>query len=301
MAAEDTDVLHPEVIQAIEVANYVVCPEAWRLKYLEHNKRFSPPSPEGKKIREEWISKQDRSAEFRRYAKHAYTLLVLFVFGMFLLETAFEVRARLARLSVPEQLFRIDSTLAVEIVVLVLLLGVLLFTWEHLERRSKLLKKQSGLDEKSEVVAVKGGSVLPSKSLSSAKLGLASTPHALLREHGTTIPVDMHPFGKKVRDRHIAHLLVHLKILAEQEKKQPPHGVLILGERTIKIKFTEEKERWLDTLVDEMRSIRGGVPAVASPAIYKCRSCDVRSLCRFNAARSSEQGAEPSAEEEKSS
>jgi CRISPR/Cas system-associated exonuclease Cas4 (RecB family) len=278
-----------EPISAAEVANYIVCPEAWRLKYLaQHQRKFNTTNERAQKIRSEWISNQELSSTFKKYARHAYTLLVFFVFGMFLLETVFEIRARRAKLSVNEQLFRVDRTLSVEIVVLLLLLGVLVFTWEHLERRYKALRKKGGLTEKSEVLSVRGSNTLPGTELCSNTLGITGKPHALVREGDAVIPVDLHPFGKKVKDRHIGQLLVHLKIIHEREGIRPPHGLLLLGERSIKIKYTEEKERWLDTLIEEMRSIREGVPAVATPTIYKCRGCDVRELCQFSAAKKRE-------------
>src|SRR5262245_62149207 len=81
MASEDL------FITASEVADYVVCPEAWRLKYLERATRSTAPRTEiGKQKRKEWAEKHDLSRDFRRYAKIAYLLLVLLVCTVFLIE-----------------------------------------------------------------------------------------------------------------------------------------------------------------------------------------------------------------------
>jgi hypothetical protein len=76
-----------KVISAEELANYVVCPEAWRLKYLERGRKQQAQRKEdGRASRQEWFETQDLSAKLRSYAKIAYLLLVLLVIVVFLLE-----------------------------------------------------------------------------------------------------------------------------------------------------------------------------------------------------------------------
>jgi hypothetical protein len=76
-----------KVISAEELANYVVCPEAWRLKYLEKGRKQQAQRKEyGRASRQEWFETQDLSAKLRSYAKVAYFLLVLLVIVVFLLE-----------------------------------------------------------------------------------------------------------------------------------------------------------------------------------------------------------------------
>ena len=68
------------VITAEEAANYVVCPEAWRLKYLAlRRKKPSSRMEQGKKLRKEWMERQDLSAKLKAYGKIIYALLVVIV------------------------------------------------------------------------------------------------------------------------------------------------------------------------------------------------------------------------------
>jgi hypothetical protein len=86
------------LLTAQEIANYVVCPEAWRLKYLAGNQLRPPaPSSEGRRLRLAWIEDQDLSEKLRFYAKVAYALLVILVFGAFLLEQQVERKRNQAR------------------------------------------------------------------------------------------------------------------------------------------------------------------------------------------------------------
>jgi hypothetical protein len=74
----------PHIISATEVANYVVCPEAWRLKL--HERKVFVKSTEGEKIRHDWVAQQDTGYQLKKYAKIAYALLVLLVIVVFLLD-----------------------------------------------------------------------------------------------------------------------------------------------------------------------------------------------------------------------
>ncbi len=174
-----------------------------------------------------------------------------------------------------------------EILLLLLLLGLIIFMWDFFERRSRSLKKGSGIAEKTVVVSVRGSTDLPQREFYSATLGLSSKPDAIIKEEGFIIPVDIKPMAKKVRDRHVVAMLVHLKLIEEIEGIRPPYGVIIMGKekRSVRIKNTEDKQRWVDSLLDEMRSIMDGVPAVPAPAPFKCKNCDVREICTFRVDR----------------
>lgn len=77
----------PALISAAEVANYVVCPEAWRLKAEKRiAPQFSERAAEGRKIRKAWVEKHDLSAQLKKYAKIAYLLLIALVAVAFLLD-----------------------------------------------------------------------------------------------------------------------------------------------------------------------------------------------------------------------
>ncbi len=75
------------IITAEEVSNYVVCPEAWRLKDLgKGQKQYSERKEKGLQLRKEWTEKQILSSKFRSYAKIIYFMLLLVAITVFLLE-----------------------------------------------------------------------------------------------------------------------------------------------------------------------------------------------------------------------
>ena len=175
----------------------------------------------------------------------------------------------------------IDRVIPVEILVILLILGVVIFVWDHLMRQSSRIRTAGGLGEKSQLLAVSGSSKIPGRVYSSAELGLSSQPHSLIKEDGFIIPVDVVPSNKKIKDRHVVQMLSHMRLVELEEGTRPPYGILIMGkeQRSVRIKNTEEKQHWLDTILEEMRSILDGVPAVAKPTYYKCKGCDVRNVC----------------------
>ena len=292
------------IISAEEVANYVVCPEAWRLKYIEQSStRRSSSGSDGTKLRKEWAERQDLSSQLRKYAKIVYMLLVCLVIIVFLLEqrrallgsqSGKNIRPAIEQQQDPgetagkyfQRIVRHShKAVPTEILLLLLVLGVLIFLWDLFERRSSTIQKESGLSKKTEVISAKGSSELPAKKFQSSSLGLSSKPDALLKSGRDIIPVDIQPLTNKVRDRHVIPVFVHLRLIEEEERIRPPHGVLIMGKkkRRVEIKNSPEKQRWLDSILDEMRSIIDGVPAVPAPAKLKCKNCDVREICEHSA------------------
>jgi hypothetical protein len=96
----------PFVISGDQISDYVVCPEAWRLKYIvgEENPRDGR-SEEGILKRKEWVEKHDNISTFRNYARIVYLLLLAVVIIVFLLEhqrttrshSNFEVRGSISK------------------------------------------------------------------------------------------------------------------------------------------------------------------------------------------------------------
>ncbi len=195
---------------------------------------------------------------------------------------------------------QIDRVIPIEILVILLILGVIIFVWDMLMRQSAKLKTAGGLGENSQLIAVVGSTRIPGRIYSSPKLGLSSQPHSLIKEDGFLIPVDVVPSSKKVKDRHVVQMLVHMRLVEEKEGKRPPYGILILGkeQRSVRIKNTDEKQSWLDDILGEMRSILGGVPAVAKPTYYKCKGCDVRAFCQQTPFKDFGNDEKPPAEDE---
>ena len=112
--------------------------------------------------------------------------------------------------------------------------------------------------------------------------GIAGKPDAVLIEEGFYIPVSRKPMAKKIRDRYVAQLLIYMRLIEEFEGKRPPYGYLILGKnkRQVKIMNTAKRQRWLDGILDEMKSILdGSTAAIPSPQPQKCKRCNVRHSC----------------------
>lgn len=184
--------------------------------------------------------------------------------------------------------FQIDTVVPFEVLFLLLILGAIIVIWDKLMRESSSIRTSGGLGEKSELIALSGSDLVPARSYSSEKLQLSSQPHGIVKEGGFIIPVDVIPSTNKVRDRHVIQLMVHMRLIEEVEGRNPPYGLLIMGKekRSVRVKNSEEKQRWLDTILDEMRSIvDDGVPVVPSPTFYKCKGCDVRAFCEFSAVK----------------
>ena len=73
------------IISAPEVANYVVCPESWRLKRIHKTRKASDTKEiEIKRQRSSWLKDQSFSAELRQYAIVVYILLCLVVVAVFI-------------------------------------------------------------------------------------------------------------------------------------------------------------------------------------------------------------------------
>ncbi len=280
------------IIGAHDVGNYVVCPEAWRLKYVgfgegrpESGDSTAPPD-QGKRLREEWAHEQEIANQLKRYAKIVYLLLFALVIVVFLLDQqrSTMLGTALERLH-PSGHISGEVTVPKELLLLLIILGILIFVWDLFDRVSNKIRKASGIAPKAEIIALKGSNYLPGKRYFSPKLSLSSQPDALLREGNEIIPVDRKPFGNKVRDRHVVQMLMHLRLIEELEGKHPSYGLLLLGPevRPVKIKNTEQKQRWLDTLLDEMWAIMDGIPAVPAPSFHKCKGCDVRKFCNHSA------------------
>jgi CRISPR-associated protein Cas4 len=141
----------------------------------------------------------------------------------------------------------------------------------------------TGLAPVENTLSVDGSQTLPGREYISKRQGLAGKPDALIREDGFLVPIEMKPLAKKLRDRYVAQLLVYMRLVEEFEGKRPPYGYLLLGanRRRVKVPNSEEKQRWVDSLLVEMRGVLSGQAAKATPHPKKCEKCDVRNRCSF--------------------
>ena len=170
-----------------------------------------------------------------------------------------------------------------EIVVIGLVLLSMLIVLDRITSSLSSKKKGTGLGTRNNVVSIDGGTTLPVREYVSEIQGLAGRPDAVIRENGYLIPVERKPLARKLRDRYVAQLLVYMRLIEEFEGKKPPYGYLILGTncRRIRIDNTEERQKWLQKIIDEMHAILRGEPAKADPHPKKCRKCEVRDSCTF--------------------
>lgn len=302
-----------KLFTANEVANYVVCPESWRLK-VKHRPQSEPSNDayEIKLTKQSWVESQDIHATLKKYGKIAYWLLVALVVVLFLIEQQGTIRNFVLRhgsfltffssdtdvesVDAESQLQEIEEiesglSIPVEIVIIMVLLAAVIFIWDLFDRQSKKIQSGSGLSESSTVVSAKGSKYLPTKAFVSHGLSLCGTPDALLEDGKQLIPVIIKPAGKKVQDRHVIELLAYMRLIEEENATPCPYGQLLLGKdrRLVKIKNAPEKQRWLESLLDEMESILSGVPAIATPSVQKCRRCDVKEFCTQSAFTGSEE------------
>ena len=141
--------------------------------------------------------------------------------------------------------------------------------------------KRVGFKSDINTVGVDGVRNLPVRSYVSDMQGLAGRPDALINEDGFIIPIERKPLAKKIHDRYVAQLLVYMRLVEEFEGKRPPYGYLILGPncRRFRIDNTDEKQAWLQSILDEMRAILNGSEAVAMPHPKKCAHCQVKDAC----------------------
>ena len=146
-------------------------------------------------------------------------------------------------------------------------------------------RDESGLQTNSTAVSVDGSEAMPVRNYVSEIQGIAGRPDAIIKEDGFLIPVERKPLARKLRDRYVAQLLVYMRLIEEFEGKKPPYGYLILGPscRKVRIDNTPERQAWLQGLLDEMRAVLEGKPAVPTPQEKKCSRCDMREYCSHRA------------------
>ncbi len=177
------------------------------------------------------------------------------------------------------QIATLDTDLILFSVVLVCAFVVL----DVINSNARKKKKEMGLGSKVQTVSVDGSTSLEVRHYLSDMQGLAGRPDALISEGGFIIPVERKPLANKIRDRYVAQLLVYMRLVEEFEGKKPPYGYLILGPncRKFRIENSPERQAWLQKMLDDMRGILDGSPAIPTPHQKKCARCDVRDACTY--------------------
>ncbi len=256
-------------ISAEQLSTYVVCPEAWRLKYLEN--KTEKIDEEGAEVKKQWLKNQELSSQLRKYAKLIYFLLLTLTIVVFLLDHK------------KFTLIKNNGQIPFEIASLLLILGLLIFMWDFFDRRVRKINLTQGFSEQVKVINIKGSKQVKSDLLHNEEL--ESRPDALIIENKKTIPVNINPTTLKLRDRHKIRMYLHFKLM-QIKNETPPYGIIIIGENKTqhKIKNEPSKQIWLDSIISEIESIKTGIPTMATPSKGKCSNCDVSSHCSFSKA-----------------
>ena len=167
-------------------------------------------------------------------------------------------------------------------IIFVILLSISVIVVDGVLLSITRLKKSAGMSKKSRTIGVDGGKSAKTKEYINETLGLAGRPDAVIEENGFLIPVEQKPLQKKIHERHIAQLLVYMRLIEEVEGIRPPYGYLILGKNSkrIKVENTEEKQSWLSGVLLDMRNhLELLQPLRPTPHPSKCIKCPVRESC----------------------
>ncbi len=182
------------------------------------------------------------------------------------------------------------ATLDTELVLLAVLIVCTIIVLDSVSLFAKKQKQEAGIQGKQFTFSIEGSKTLPVKKYISDIQRLSGRPDALIIEKGEIIPVERKPLGRKIRDRYVAQLLVYMRLVEEFEGKKPPYGYLVLGKkcRQVKIYNTDERQEWLQKILDDMHKAldEGEEKAVAAPHPQKCKKCKVRRHCDERADRS---------------
>ncbi len=261
------------IISAVEVESFVVCPEAWRLKSVEKTKVCSCiKSKQGTDLHQEWAERYGDAVDLLWRIRLVSCLLLIMILLFICIHDNFLSNQQIAN-------FQTELLLLLSIVITgaSVLKSTAVFAWRK--------RSDSGIAKKSTTVGIEGNSTLPVKDYISTAQGLAGRPDAVVEEDSFHIPVERKPLAKKIRDRHVAQLLVYMKLIEEIEGKRPPHGYLVLGPncRRVKIQNSKSKQAWIDDKLNSMRAILNGKRATPAPHPNKCAKCPVKHACAFKA------------------
>lgn len=142
-------------------------------------------------------------------------------------------------------------------------------------------RRRTGITRAMIVRSVEGGAFVAGKEFRSERLGLVGRPDAVVEENGHLIPIERKTFGKRPKDKDTAQLLIYCRLVEAVSGHRPPHGYLITGPhaKRFKVVNSEEKQRWIDAVLRDMRSALAGGACVATPNRRKCEHCSVRGGC----------------------
>jgi len=179
-----------------------------------------------------------------------------------------------------------DMTVALAVILLCSAFIIL----DAVSMAAKKKREKSGLSQQAfrkNILANDNKALEPHHYVSDMQL-LSGTPDAIINENGFFIPVEYKPLAKKIRDRYVVQILVHMRLIEEFKGKKPPYGYLVLGKnrRRIKIQNSIARQAWLQKYIDEMQEILQDIKSpIATPQKEKCSSCSVKTICQYSSIR----------------
>ena len=259
------------IIAAGEVGAFSVCPMSWKLKWIDKEQgRVETSVALGQRLHHDWSNIFEESLVLGRWIRYLAVLITTAAVVFLLLHP---VDAPLTGL--------LDFSIGNNGLQLLVLAAFTFLVIRSFLKAARKRHRDTGFMVNQVAVAMEGSSIVPAREYISRSQGLAGKPDALVREGSELIPVERKPLAKKLRDRYVAQLLVYMRLVEEFEGARPSKGYLLLGPecRRITIENSEARQRWLGTLLEQMRRVLDGGEARATPHPAKCSKCDVRSRC----------------------
>ncbi|MEY4670082.1 MAG: hypothetical protein RL518_2781 [Pseudomonadota bacterium] len=269
MATKGPDGEH--IIAAGEVGAFSVCPMSWKLKWVDKELgREAASVALGQKLHHDWSVIFEESLLLGRWIRYLAVLITTAVVVFLLLHPVDAPWTGLFAVSLGSHGLQ-----------LVVLAAFTLLVIRSFFKAARKRHRDTGFSVNEVAVAMEGSSIVPAREYISRAQGLAGKPDALVKEGDEFIPVERKPLAKKLRDRYVAQLLVYMRLVEECEGVRPSKGYLLLGPscRRVIVENSEAKQRWLGTLLEQMRGVLDGAEARAMPHPAKCAKCDVRSRC----------------------
>lgn len=263
------------IIAAGEVGAFSVCPLSWKLKWIDKETgREASSVVLGQKLHSDWSVLFEESLLLGRWIRYLAVLIIAATVVFLLLHPADLPLSGLFVISLQ------NSGLQ-----LVVLAAITFLVIRSFLKGARKRHRDTGFRASEVAVAMEGSSFIPAREYISLSQGLAGRPDALVQEGEEVIPVERKPLAKKIRDRYVAQLLVYMRLVEEFEGRRPSKGYLLLGPecRRVIVENTEAKQRWIGTLVNQMRKILDGEEARPFPHPAKCAKCDVRHRCSARA------------------
>lgn len=271
MATKRPDGKH--ILAAGEVGAFSVCPFSWKLQWIDGEARDRAPSIAlGQELHQKWAHVFEESLILGRWIRYLAVLITSAGVVFLLIHSPEAPLGGMFSVTVRNHGLQ-----------LIVLAAATFFVIRSFVKAARRKRNDSGFAAHEVAVAMEGSAMVPAREYISLRQGLAGKPDALVKEGDEIVPVERKPLAKKLRDRYVAQLLVYMRLIEEFEGRRPSRGYLILGPecKRVTVENSDAKQKWLDSLIAEMRGVLDGREARATPHGAKCSKCGVRERCAF--------------------